>query len=219
MWVIFQKSDRKVVGLSADVDTDPDKDKALQEVVKGLAGSPDASLFDAFQVKERGKGHQLAQSISRGLVTVDDAKGGGGALVVTDNEPDVTVLLVTTNAKDFHPVDKVPLLTGDGQSFLVVTVQKTDDQGKALTRKTKDNDTIWLRTTNGTLREDLPSQGAPRSGAAAADVPAREIRSIQLTAGTATFRIYSENARRLATVTLLPTDPSQRGAVVQVEFT
>lgn len=217
MWVIYQKSDRKVVGLSADSDIELDKDKALQEVVRGLNGSPDPSLFDAYQVKERGRGHDLAIALARGTLKVQDTKSGGQD--VTDDSPDVTALLVTTNAKDFHPVDKVPLLAGDGQSFLVFTVQKTDDQGKQLTRKTRDNDTIWLRTTNGSLREDPPTQQQSGRGAAADASLPREIRSVQLTAGTATFRVYSENARRLATVTLLPTDPNQRGATVQVELT
>src|SRR5436309_2443274 len=74
MWVIYQKSDRKVVGLSADSDIELDKDKAFQEVVKGLNGSPDPSLFDAFQVKERGKGHDLARALARGTLKVQDTK-------------------------------------------------------------------------------------------------------------------------------------------------
>ncbi|HZF08746.1 MAG TPA: hypothetical protein VFE33_08160 [Thermoanaerobaculia bacterium] len=208
MWVIYRKADRTVVGLSADADVELDKDKALQEVVKGLAESQDVSLYDAYQVKERGKGQKLAQSLARGLVKVQDAKGGG--LDLTDTTPDVSALVVTTNAKDLHPVDQVPLLQGDGQSFLVVTVQKTDDQGKPLTRKTKDNDTIWLRTSNGTLREDKDGAGNA--------LPA-EIRSVQLASGTVTFRLYSENLRRLATVHLLPTDPNQRGTSFHAEFT
>jgi hypothetical protein len=214
MWVIFRKSDRKVVGLSADVDVDmdSDKDKVLQEIVKGLADSQDVSQFDAYQLKDRGKARQLSESFGRGQLKVQDSKDAktGGGLDLTEDKPDVSALVATTNAKDFHPVDKMPLLPGDGQSFLVVSVQKMDDQGKSLTRKTKDNDTIWLRTSNGSLREDKDAQGNA--------LPA-EIRSVQLAAGTATFRLYSDNLRRVTTIHLLPTDPNQRGTSVQVEFT
>jgi hypothetical protein len=212
MWVVYRKSDRKVVGVSADVDVDADKDKVLQEIVKGLVESQDVSLYDAYQVKERGKGQRLAEALARGQLKVQDSKDAkaAGGLELAQDTPDISVLVVTTNAKDFHPVDKVALLPGDGQSFLVVSVQKTDDQGKSLTRKTKDNDTVWLRTSNGTLREDKDAQG---------NALPTEIRSVQLASGTATFRLYSDNLRRVATVHLLPIDPNQRGTSVQVEFT
>jgi len=211
MWVVYRKSDRKVVGLSADVDVDPDKDHALQEVVKGLVESQDVSQFDAFQVKERGKIRDLAPSLARGQIKVQDTKGGG--LDLAEDKPDTSALVVTTNATSFHPVDKIPLLpmadTNGQPLFLVISIQKVDDQGKPLTRKTKDNDLIWLRTSAGTLTVDTPGQAA--AGAAT--------RSVTLAAGTGSFRLYPDSVLgHSATVHLLPTDTSVRGASLQVEF-
>lgn len=207
MWVIFRKSDNEVVGLSADSEIDLDKEKALQEVVSGLMDVKDPGDFDAFQVKGRDAVLAVQEKLSRprGKAKVQAGKGGSDLEVVGEAAGESGSIVVTTNAKQFHPVDKVPLIPGDGQSFLIVTLQKVDDQGKPLTRKTKDNDVIWLRTNAGSLRTD------------GGDF--LEIRSIALTNGTATFRIQSENARRLATVQMLTANPELRLPGLQVEFT
>jgi hypothetical protein len=210
MWVIFRKSDNEVIGLSADSEIDLDKDAALQEVVRGLAGSTDPNDYDAFQVKGRDKVAQVKAQLFQphGRAKVQPAKGGTDLEVVQDSEFESGTILVTTDATQLHPVDNVPLIPGDGTSFLVVTLQKVDDQGKPLTRKTKDKDVIWLRINHGTLRPDVEEAELQP-----------EIRSVTLVAGTAKFRIYSENAKRLATVQMLTANPELRFGGVQVEFT
>jgi hypothetical protein len=207
MWVIFRKSDNEVVGLSADSEIDLEKNAALQEVVNGLADVKDPTDFDAFQVKGQGNVAAVREKLSRvsGRTKVQPGKGGG-LDVVQEAAGDRGTVLVTTDAAEFHPVDNVPLIPGDGTSFLVVTLQKIDDQGKPLTRKTKDNDVIWLRINHGTLREDK-------------DQDPQMIRSVTLAAGTAKFRIFSEEAKRLATVQMLTANPELRLGGVQVEFT
>ena len=208
MWVIFRKSDNEVVGLSADSEIDLDKEKALQEVVAGLIDVKDPNDYDAFQAKGRDAVLSIQEKLSRprGKAKVQTAKGGSDLEVVGEAAGESGTVQVTTNATQFHPVDNVPLIPGDGQSFLVVTLQKSDDGGKPLIRKTKDNDVIWLRTNQGTLREDKDQNPA-------------EIRSVTLGSGTAKFRLYSAPAKRLATVQMLTANPDLRLPGLQVEFT
>lgn len=207
MWVIFRKSDNEVVGMSADSENDLAKDAALQEVVRGLVGNTNPNDFDAFQVKGRDSVAQVkARTLQpHGRTKVQTAKGGTDLEVVQDSDFESGTILVTTNATQFHPVDQVALIPGDGQSFLVVTLQKTDDQGKPMNRKAKDNDVIWLRANHGTLRAD-------------SDSDTKEIRSVTLDSGTVKFRIYSEKAKRLAAVQMLTANPELRLGGVQVEF-
>lgn len=204
MWAIFQKSDGKIVGFSVDAEVEVDKDQALKEAVQGLVGSKNVNDYDAFQVKDREKIRNVARSASRGMARVRTT--GGGKQDVVDDSPDSASLVITTNAEQFHPVDNVPLIPGDGTSFLVVTLQKVNDQGQPLTRKTVDNDVIWLRTDHGRLFPDVEDR-------------AQEIRSVTLVSGTAKFRIYSESAKRLATVQMLSTNPELQAGGVRVEFT
>jgi hypothetical protein len=202
MWVVFRKSDGAVVGATAESEIDVGKDKALQEVVANLIGGPKADDFDAVQVKDKDKASRLAENATRGRAKVQSK---GGALNLVEETPEEAHLAATTNATQFHPVDKVPLIPADGQAFLVVTLQKIDPQGKPLTRKTKDNEVIWLRTNHGSLREDK-------------DESRQEIRSVTLASGTARFRVYSENAKRLARVEMLSENPDLRIGGLQVEF-
>lgn len=203
MWAIYQKSDGKIVSLTADSDVEIDKEQALKETVPGLVGSKNLNDYDAFQVKDRDKVRSVARSVGRGAARVRTTAGGKQDVV--DDSPDSAALVISTNAQQFHPVDNVPLIPGDGSSFLVVTLQKVNDQGQPLTRKTVDNDVIWLRIDHGSLRDDTES--------------AQPIRSVTLASGTAKFRIYSESAKRLATVQMLSTNPELQAGGVRVEFT
>jgi hypothetical protein len=212
MWVIFNKSDKSVVGTTADTEKDPEKRAAIDEVVRNLAEPPAVADLDAIQVSDRKRAQALLQGIGRGRARIIDSKGKTD-VVTQDEDPDTSFLTVSTDAKDFHPVDKVPLMPGDGQAFLTITVTKTDLQGAARVRKTVDTDLLWLRTTNGFLRSD---PGTRRPASDNSFPP--EIRSIRLTAGTATFRLYSEPAKRLATVQILSEDRSVNNTVIQVEF-
>jgi hypothetical protein len=207
MWVIFRKSDNEVVGLSADSEFDLDKDEALQEVVRGIAGTNDPKDFDAFQVKGRDKVAQVQEKLlrGRGRAKIKKPSKAGEDFDVAEEAEEVASLKITVagpmeSAVETHPVDKVPLIPGNGQSFLIITLQKVDAQGKPLARK-KDNDLFWLRTDHGRLRTiDRET----------------DVRSIQLSSGVASFVLNSEPAKRLATVQIF--NENSRNAV-QVEFT
>lgn len=202
MWAIFRKSDGMIVSLSADTEVEIDKEKALKEAVQGLAGSRNVNDYDAIEVKDREKIRGVARSVGRGSVKVK--AGAGGKLDVEDESPDSASLVISTNAQHFHPVDNVPLIPADGSSFLVVTLQKVNDQGQPLNRQSVDNDVIWLRIDHGTLREDT-------------EIP-QPIRSVTLAKGMARFRVYSEAARRLATVQMLSTNRELQAGGLRVEF-
>lgn len=202
MWAIFQKSDGTIVSFSADAEVEIDKEKALKEAVQGLAGSKNVNDYDAFQVQDREKIRSLARSVGRGAVRVKT--GAGGKLDLEDDSPDRASLLITTNAQQFHPVDSVPLIPADGSSFLVVTLQKVNEQGQPLNRPSVDNDVIWLRIDHGTLRDD-------------SEIP-QSIRSVTLANGTARFRVYSEAARRLATIQMLSANRELQAGGLRVEF-
>ena len=204
MWLIYRKSDGKIVGASAESEIDLDKESALAEVVRGQKESKELKDYDAVEVKDRNRLATLSDSIARGRATV--AEKTSGSLEVAEAASEAGNVAVTTNATQFHPVDNVPLIPGDGQSFLVVTLQKSDDSGKPLIRKTKDNDVIWLRIDQGRLLEDK-------------DQNPQEIRSVTLVAGTAKFRIQSAAAKRLATVQMLTANPELRVGGLRVEFT
>jgi len=201
MWVVFRKSDGQIVATSPAEGGEGRKQAALAEVVKGLVGSPPIADFEAIEVeKDPDAGRTLSQGIGRGKAAVRPGKEGKPEVV--DEVSEVWSLRITTDAKDFHPVDKVPLIPGNGDSFLTITLQKVDAAGKPIERKTKNNDTFWLRTDHGTLRGE--------NGA--------EIRSIQLAAGAASFKIQSEAAKRLASIQIFNENPDARYGL-QVEFT
>jgi len=203
MWIVFRKSDKQIVGSSVDAGVVRKKEEALGEVVAGLRDRLDPSEYDAIEVTDQAKLPSLTRAVGEGRAKLKDA---AGKLDVVDETPEAATVRVTTDAKQFHPVDGLPLLPGDGASFLVVTLQKASlDQARDLARKTVDNDVIWLRTTGGSLREDKDDRPA-------------EIRSVTLASGTAKFRLFSENAKRVVTVEMLSANPSLRLGGLRVEF-
>jgi len=201
MWIVFQKSDQKVVGTTPDSELDPSKEVALGEVVGRLVDPGDPAEYDALQIAERGRLFAIADAIAFGRAFVRPGKSG--ALEVVDEKPETYRLVATTDAKESHPVDGAALIPGDGESFVTIQIAKVDERGKALERK-KDADTFWLRTDHGTLRDDKGEQ---------------EIRSLKLASGKAVFRLYSEKAKRLATVHIFNADQYLRDTAVRVEFT
>lgn len=204
MWVVFRKSDKQVVGSTVDTGVERSKEEALNDVLRGLGGKPNVSEFDAVEVKDRTKLGSLNRALSEGRIKVKDV--GGGRLDVEDDTPEAATVRITTNAAQVHPVDEVPLIPGDGQSFLVVTLQKVNQEhGAPLGRTGTDNEEIWLRTSHGTLREDK-------------DDNPQVIRSVRLVSGTARFRLYSDAAKRLAVVQMLSANAALRLGGLQVEF-
>lgn len=201
MWVVYRKSDGAVIARTRSEKVDAHA--MLEEVARGQVGSPSLTDFAIVHTKDGEAVTQMGRPGRRQELAVR-IKTDGTAQIV-DETPDESFLQVTTNATQLHPVDNVPLIPADGSSFLVVTLQKLDEEGQAVSRKTVDNETIWLRTDHGTLRENTED--------------AKDIRSIKLVSGTASFRIYSGTERRLATVQMLSTNPDLQAAGVQVEFT
>jgi hypothetical protein len=204
MWVVFRKSDRTVVGTSADAETDIEKEKALAEVVAGLESSGNVNDYDAFQVKERGTLASWAESAGRGLVRVEPTQAGSMSIVV-EQAPSPSQVDVTTSATELHPVDNVPLVSADPESFVVITLQRRDQEGKALTGASEGGDEIWLRASYGILRADT-------------DERSQEIRLVKLEGGTASFRLYSEGVKRLAIVQMLSANPNLQLPGLRVEF-
>src|SRR6185436_5912632 len=200
MWLIFQKSDGKVIGASADSAVDLGKEQALREAASGLADAGAIEDYDAVQVTDRSRMSSLHEALRQGELVVRTTRSG--ELEIKEERPDVFVLRVTTDATEFHPVDNVPLIPGDGESFLTIQIQKINDEGKPFERK-KDNDELWLRTDHGTLRDEK----------------GKDIRSLKLSSGKAAFRLHSEPARRLASVRIFNGDQNVYDTVVRVEFT
>jgi hypothetical protein len=218
MWVIYRRSDRQAVGSTVDAGVKLSKEQALEDVVGGLIGSPAIAEFDAVEVETPEEQEILMRTMGSGRTRLTDR--GDGSLRVEDNLPEDAAIQVTTNATDFHPVDGVPLLPGDGESFLVVTLTKlvsTGDTslvsgGEGAARapiggeeEKGPDDVIWLRPSHGSIREDN-------------DVTRQEIRSVTLVNGTARFRFYSDAAKRLANVQMLSANPSLQLGGLQVEF-
>lgn len=203
MWVVFRKSDGTVVGTTADAEIDMEKEKALAEVLAGREGLGDPKEYEAYQVKERGTLGTFAEGAARGRARVAPTQFGGMNIIV-EKAPSPTLIEVTVDATDLHPVDNVPLAPADVGSFVVITLQATDEQGKALAGAAEGVE-IWLRASYGILR-------------AHTDERPQDIRMVKLEGGTASFRLYSEGVRRLAVVQMLSANPDLILPGLQIEF-
>lgn len=206
MWVVFRTSDREVVGSTVEGGVELTKEEALADVVGGLIGKPDILDFDAVEVKAGEGPSNLLRAVGEGRARLTEL--GDGKLAVEDDSAEAAIVRVTTNAKDFHPVDGVPLLPGDGTSFLVVTLQKVSQlDGTPMERGSgEDDEVIWLRPSHGTVREDTEER-------------TEAIRSVTFVSGTARFRFYSDSAKRLASVEMLSTNKNLVVGGLRVEFT
>lgn len=147
MWVIYQKKERKIVGMSADCEVELDRGFALEEVVKGLVDSAPLGEYDAIQVSDREAARALLSVPCEWLVL---RKAPKGKLQVAAEEPRRSFLLLGCDALDAHPVDGIPEISADGESFTTITVQKLDERGE-LQQGEKDNDLLYLRTDYGAL--------------------------------------------------------------------
>jgi hypothetical protein len=199
MWVVYRKSDQKVVGMSAHSEVELDKQFALEEVVKGLVNSGPPSDFDAIQVTDRAQAIAFMTARPDHLVL---EKGPGGNLQLSIVEPKISSLALSSDAPDVHPVDGVPEIPADGKAFATITVQKVDERWQPQADRT-DIDLLYLRTDYGTLRS---ADGA------------EEISSIKLKKGQAAFRLVSEKAKRVATVQVFNADPNLRDRSIRIEF-
>lgn len=198
MWVVFQKKERKIVGFTAEGAEDLEKDLALQEVVSGLVKPGDISEYNGIQVTDRTKAAEYLEAFPDKLVI----KGTLAKPQITIRDPETFSLYITTDAKDVHPVDGIPEIAADGESFATITIQKIDDRYKPQRGK-KGADQIYLRTNHGILRDDKGK---------------KDINSIKLKDGKAVFRLVSEKVKRVATIQMLSTNHELPDASYRIEF-
>jgi hypothetical protein len=198
MWVIYHKKDRTIVGFSADCELELDKDIALEEVVKGLADGEPPSHYDAIQVRDREQVRAIFNAPGS-LVLRETPKG---KMQVTVEEPGQSFLMLSCDAPDVHPVDGIPEISADGESFTTITVQKVDGRGELLKGK-DDNDQVYLRSDYGAL---FSADGKEK------------IISIKLKKGQAAFRLVSERAHRVATVQVFNGDAGLQDSNIRIEF-
>ena len=112
------------------------------------------------------------------------------------------ILMLSSDALNRHVVDGVAEIVADGSSSCVITVQKADAQGMPL-NGVEHQDEVFIRTTGGRIQDETGG---------------RYIRSVQLESGRATFRLVSEPAPKVVTVTVLSTNPVTSSANIAIEF-
>lgn len=199
MWVVFRKSDGKMIGTSAHGRVELPKEKAIQQSVRGLGGDEVPEDFDAIQVRDPEQVRALRSPENSGHVTI--TKSAEGALEPVIQRPETFLLQLLTDIKERHPVDGVATISADGKSMAEISIQKIDEQRRPVARA-EDNDELWLRTDHGTL---FDIQGNP-------------VRNLNLSRGEAAFRLQSETARRLATVLVFSSNSSLEDATIAIEF-
>jgi hypothetical protein len=199
MWVIYRKKDHGIVGLSAECEPDLEREQALNSIVNGLVEPEPIGRYDAIQVTDRAKAQAFISAYPESLAIRESSKG---KLQLAIEPPRRFRLLLSCDAPDVHPVDGMPEITADGESFTIIKVQKIDEQGEPQQGK-NDNDQLYLRANYGTL---LTADGSA------------EIVSFKLKKGEASFRLVSEQNRRVATVQVFSADNYLLDATISVEF-
>jgi hypothetical protein len=199
MWVIYKKKNRTIAGISADCEPDLEKGFALAEVVRGLVDPAPLKEYDAVQVTDREQARAILEA-PREAVSLREA--ARGKLKVVIEAPRHASVVLSSDAPDVHPVDGIPEIKADGQSFTTITARKIDQDGKPMEGK-DDNDQLYLRADYGTL---FGADGK------------KEISSIKLTKGQASFRLVSETARRVATVQVFNADAGLLDRTIRIEF-
>jgi hypothetical protein len=199
MWIIYRKSDKKIVGMSVYSELELDKQFALEEVVRGLIDPGPPGEFDAIQVTDRAEAMAIMSAPLEELVL---EKAPAGNLQISIVKPKISFLKLTSDAPDVHPVDGTAEIPADGKSFTTITVQKVDESWQPQTSRS-DNDLLYLRTDNGILQSE---DGA------------EEINSIKLKKGQAAFRLVSDKAKRVASIQAFNADPNLSDSGIQIEF-
>ncbi len=117
-------------------------------------------------------------------------------------EEELADLEVAADAPDRHIVDGIGEIPADGQSFTTITVQKINMLGEPLKRR-QDNNELFLRTNAGMIKNNQGQQ---------------DIRSMKLRNGRASFRLYSETIKRVATVQIISADDFLADTAISIEF-
>lgn len=198
MWVIYNIKEFRIVGLTAIAAFDPDKPNALAEVVKGLVKPGDPSDYDAIQVSDAEKALEYLRAFPEKLVLT----AGPDAPKISIREPEIFSLHVTIDAPDVHPVDGIPEIPADGESSALITIQKIDERFKPQ-QGDQDNETIYLRTDQGVIRDVAVNQ---------------DINSVTLAKGQAMFRLFSQTLKRVATVQMINANPKLKDTSIRIEF-
>lgn len=199
MWVIFEKDSERIVGMSAHGGIELGKEEALKEVVSGLEKPKALKVYNAFQVKDL---QRITESMNLPLDQLSLKKDKKGKIIDIDTQSKIALLHLSSNAKDRHKVDGIGEIPADGKSRCTITIRKIDIEGNLLTRQ-QDNDELFLRTDAGSIRD---ARGR------------KEIRMIRLNKGTASFRLCSEEKKRMATIQVFSTDPNLMDANISIEF-
>jgi hypothetical protein len=111
-------------------------------------------------------------------------------------------LTLTSDAPDRHVVDGIGEVVADGVSYCTIAVQKTDQNGVAMSGN-EHQDELFVRTTGGSIMDEKGEQ---------------RIRSLKLRSGRAAFRLVSELSPKIVTVSVFSRDPFMSKAEMQIEF-
>lgn len=198
MWVIYRKSDLKIIGLSPNCEMDPDRESAIRETVAGSRNPGEPDEYDAIQVTDREMASQYMRAFPERLAVSGTAKKP--KLSIRDRE--TASLYITTDAAYLHPVDGIPGIPADGSSSVLLTIRKMDIRARPL-EGTGDNDQLYFRTDHGIVRD---SDG---SG---------DIQGIRLDHGKACIRLFSEAVKRVATLQIMSDNPDLKGSLIRIEF-
>ena len=199
MWVVYHKPTKQIVGLTPITDLEVDQDRAVNDTVNGLLNKGPVQEYDAILVQEKDKAADYMAVFPEKLVLIE---GEGGALRITIREPERFSLHVMCDSPNRHPVDRIPTIPGDGTSFTTINIQKVDERSVPQ-RGEAENDTLYLRTNYGTLR-DVQSE--------------TELGSIQLRNGRAQLRLVSESIKRVATVQIMSANPKLPSVDFRIAF-
>jgi hypothetical protein len=198
MWIIYRKKDQRIIGLSPDCEPDLDKEEALKSIVNGIVDPEPFNRYDAIQVTDRAQAAAFIHA-SPGSLVLRETRGKLHPAIET---PKRFSLSLSCDAPDVHPVDGIPEIPADGESFTTIKVLKIDEQG-APQHGRDDNDQLYLRSNYGAL---FSADGK------------EEIGSLKLKKGEAAFRLVSEKNRRVAYVQVFNADAGLLDAVIRVEF-
>jgi hypothetical protein len=198
MWIIYRKKDQSIIGLSPDCEPDFDKEAALKSIVNGIVDPEPLNRYDAIQVTDRAQAVAFLHALPESLVLRETR----GKLHPAIETPERFSISLSCDAQDVHPVDGIPEIPADGESFTTIKVQKIDGQG-APQHGRDDNDQLYLRANYGAL---FSADGK------------EEISSLKLKKGEAAFRLVSEKNRRVAFVQVFNADTNLLDAVIRIEF-
>lgn len=198
MWVIYKRSDRQIIGVTAHGAQDPEKNAALEEVVQGSVNPGKLSEYDAVQVSDPLLAQQYMEAFPQRLVVA----GAGSSPKLVIRDPEAFSLFLESDANDKHPVDGIPEIAADGASSTLITITKIDERFKPQ-KGEGDNEELYLRTDHGIIRDEDGKN---------------DINRVQLKNGQAKIRLFSEKLKRVATLQIISAAAYLDDTVIRIEF-